>query len=254
MKLIYIKDKDKYIDIESKLYPNDLYSDDDLDFFLRIEMAHKKTVTNKNIYELIEIFPTAKNIAKKGLIEKIKLYKSKLNDLDEHKERFTSEVIDKLDDLVDQQGLRGNLNDEINRRREEIEKEISIFSWQLLFLKKSIDKEKLEKIVKSKKASPPKKLEAVEKLKAIQEQEKNKLDSHTITTAKQVPISMYISVRKDGKASCIFHSERTASMHVNEAKNSYHCFGCGANGSVIDIVMQQHQITFNEAVRKILNL
>lgn len=254
MKLIYIESQNKYIDIESEFYPNDLYSDDDLDFFLRLEMEHKKTNTHSSFYELIDIYPTAKSAAKRSVLNKKKFYKEKLKDLDRYRDHFTNEVINKVDDFIDQQGLRDSLSNEIARQTEEIRKEIMVCEGQLSFLKKTIEKEKLEKIVKSEKAPPPKKQEAVEKLKVIQEKEKSKLNEKTIALAKEVPISTYINVRRDNKANCIFHSERTASMHINKQKNIYHCFGCGAHGSVVDIVMQQHQITFSEAVRKILNL
>ena len=254
MKLIYIESRNKYIDIESKFYPNDLYTDDDLDFFLRLEMEHKKTNNSNSFYELVDIFPTARSATKKWLLEKKKALADRLKGLDRYREHFTNEVINKIDDFVDQQALRESLQNEILKQTETIQKEIEVCQSQLLFLRKTIEKEKLEKLANSKKAPPPKKLEAIEKLKLIKEKEKTQLSAETIARAKQTPISMYINVRRDNKAICIFHHERTASMHVNKQKNTYHCFGCGAHGSVVDIVMHQHQITFSEAVRKILNL
>lgn len=51
---------------------------------------------------------------------------------------------------------------------------------------------------------------------------------------------------------CPFHGERTPSFHVWD--DHYHCFGCGAHGSVIDFVMQADKIGFREAVERIAML
>ena len=48
---------------------------------------------------------------------------------------------------------------------------------------------------------------------------------------------------------CPFHGEKTPSFHVWD--DHYHCFGCGAHGSVIDFVMQADKIGFREAVERI---
>ncbi|MEA9393570.1 CHC2 zinc finger domain-containing protein [Acerihabitans sp. TG2] len=40
---------------------------------------------------------------------------------------------------------------------------------------------------------------------------------------------------------CPFHTEKTPSMVITPAKNLYHCFGCGAAGSVIDWQMNTNQ-------------
>lgn len=47
---------------------------------------------------------------------------------------------------------------------------------------------------------------------------------------------------------CPFHSERTPSFTVSESKGFYHCFGCGAHGSVFDWVMARHGVGFTEVV------
>lgn len=41
----------------------------------------------------------------------------------------------------------------------------------------------------------------------------------------------------DWWAQCPFHAEKSGSFKVNEAKNKYKCFGCGAGGNVIDFYM-----------------
>jgi DNA primase len=50
---------------------------------------------------------------------------------------------------------------------------------------------------------------------------------------------------------CPFHKEKTPSFTLNEDKGFYHCFGCGAHGSVIDFVMQTEGLSFPEAVERL---
>jgi len=46
---------------------------------------------------------------------------------------------------------------------------------------------------------------------------------------------------------CPFHREDKASMIIDQ-KNRYHCFGCGADGTSIDFVMNIKGLNFNQAV------
>ena len=50
---------------------------------------------------------------------------------------------------------------------------------------------------------------------------------------------------------CPFHNEKTPSFTVNEAKGFYHCFGCGAHGSVFDFVMHTENLGFTDAVARL---
>ena len=50
---------------------------------------------------------------------------------------------------------------------------------------------------------------------------------------------------------CPFHKEKTPSFTVNEVKGFYHCFGCGAHGSVFDFLMETEGLSFREAVEKL---
>ena len=52
-------------------------------------------------------------------------------------------------------------------------------------------------------------------------------------------------------ACCPFHSERTPSFTVSPAKQFYHCFGCGANGSAISFLMEYEHYDFVEAVEQL---
>ncbi|MCK5450628.1 MAG: DNA primase [Candidatus Omnitrophica bacterium] len=64
-------------------------------------------------------------------------------------------------------------------------------------------------------------------------------------------VSEYIQLKKAGrnfKASCPFHSEKTASFVVSPEKQIYHCFGCSAGGNALGFIMNYENITFPEAV------
>lgn len=47
---------------------------------------------------------------------------------------------------------------------------------------------------------------------------------------------------------CPFHTEKTPSFHVAEKRNTYHCFGCGARGDVVDFVENHRGCSRLEAV------
>jgi DNA primase catalytic core len=53
---------------------------------------------------------------------------------------------------------------------------------------------------------------------------------------------------KDVKCRCPFHDDKEASFIVTPEKNLFHCMGCGAGGSVIDLVMKMDGLSFRHAV------
>lgn len=58
---------------------------------------------------------------------------------------------------------------------------------------------------------------------------------------------------KDWVMRCVFHEEDTPSLSVSEAKNVYHCFGCGASGTVLDWVMKTQGVSLPHAVQLLRN-
>lgn len=52
---------------------------------------------------------------------------------------------------------------------------------------------------------------------------------------------------------CVFHDENTPSLSVSSERNLYHCFGCGAAGSVIDWVMKTQGVSLPHAVQLLRN-
>ena len=49
-------------------------------------------------------------------------------------------------------------------------------------------------------------------------------------------------------ACCPFHNEKSPSFNVNQAKQFYYCFGCGAHGNVISFLMEYDRRDFLEIV------
>lgn len=67
-------------------------------------------------------------------------------------------------------------------------------------------------------------------------------------------VSPYVSLRKSGRSflgRCPFHEDRTPSFAVYPDTWSFHCFGCGADGSGFDFIMRQEGLSFSEALRKL---
>ncbi len=66
-------------------------------------------------------------------------------------------------------------------------------------------------------------------------------------------VSSYLpELRKRGatyKCCCPFHNEKTPSFTVNQERQIYHCFGCGANGDVFSFVQEYDKLDFLSAVQ-----
>ncbi|SDI33801.1 DNA primase [Natribacillus halophilus] len=64
-----------------------------------------------------------------------------------------------------------------------------------------------------------------------------------------------VHLQKKGKhryaGLCPFHEEKTPSFSVSDDRQLYYCFGCGAAGNVFTFVMEQEQLTFQEAVSRL---
>jgi DNA primase len=67
-------------------------------------------------------------------------------------------------------------------------------------------------------------------------------------------IGLRVQLKKAGreyKACCPFHNEKTASFWVSPEKQFYHCFGCGAHGTVLRFLMEHDRMAFPEAVEEL---
>jgi DNA primase len=66
-------------------------------------------------------------------------------------------------------------------------------------------------------------------------------------------IGDYVRLRRVGSTGryiglCPFHTEKTPSFSVNQARQFYKCFGCGAGGDALNFVMTIDGLTFREAL------
>ncbi len=65
-------------------------------------------------------------------------------------------------------------------------------------------------------------------------------------TAREAAEYYGLEINCAGMCLCLFHSERTPSMKVDER---FHCFGCGADGSVIDFAAGLFGVSALEAAK-----
>src|SRR4029434_7890589 len=67
-------------------------------------------------------------------------------------------------------------------------------------------------------------------------------------------IGSYFPLKRAGanfKALCPFHQEKPPSFMVSPSRQTFHCFGCGAGGSIFRFVMDYEHIDSPPAVRKL---
>ena len=67
-------------------------------------------------------------------------------------------------------------------------------------------------------------------------------------------IGAQVRLRRAGRnfvGLCPFHNEKTPSFSVNAERGFFHCFGCGAGGTVFDFVMRVEGLTFLETLQSL---
>jgi len=255
MQLIYVEHLKGYIDLDSKYYPGEVYTDEDLDRFLEIERKWRETQTEDNFYELIKIYPSAKNAMKRNIVERQKALK-------EHRKKhldYLNEGVFKLFGAVDSiQSIE--VKDLIEKEKEEfledIKKEESKLKFQKEYLNRLMREEKFrEKIEKAKKKNDTKELlEAEQRLsEALDYYPQTGITNEMIERARSVPITNFVKVGRDGKARCFKHNDKSPSMHIYRKKNNFYCFSCGFHGSVIDVVMEMQGLDFKGAIKYLNN-
>ena len=67
-------------------------------------------------------------------------------------------------------------------------------------------------------------------------------------------VGEYVRLRRVGATGrylglCPFHQEKTPSFNVNQSRQFYKCFGCGAGGDVLKFVMEVDGLTFPETLK-----
>lgn len=56
---------------------------------------------------------------------------------------------------------------------------------------------------------------------------------------------------REFKGCCPFHREKSPSFYVNDDKQFFHCFGCGAHGDAVGFVMRHDNLSFPEAIESL---
>jgi DNA primase len=67
-------------------------------------------------------------------------------------------------------------------------------------------------------------------------------------------VSRRVALKRKGawhQGLCPFHNERNPSFAVHDAKQHFHCFGCGAHGDVFGWLMRTEGLSFIEAVHRL---
>ena len=65
-------------------------------------------------------------------------------------------------------------------------------------------------------------------------------------------IGAHVRLKRAGRnfvGLCPFHNEKTPSFSVNPERGFFHCFGCGAGGTVFNFIMRTEGLNFPEAIR-----
>jgi DNA primase len=66
--------------------------------------------------------------------------------------------------------------------------------------------------------------------------------------------SSFMNVKKNGKnyvACCPFHNEKTPSFSIDRDKQLFHCFGCGASGNFVQLVMRLEGLDYRDALHSL---
>ncbi len=66
--------------------------------------------------------------------------------------------------------------------------------------------------------------------------------------------SSFMTLKKSGrqyKACCPFHNEKTPSFGIDRDKQLFHCFGCGASGNFLQLVMRLEGLDFQDAIKQL---
>lgn len=69
-------------------------------------------------------------------------------------------------------------------------------------------------------------------------------------------LSQYLNIKKRGKnyvALCPFHPDKNPSLNISREKGLFHCFGCGAGGTIYHFVMKIENVNFERAVEIVAN-
>lgn len=79
-----------------------------------------------------------------------------------------------------------------------------------------------------------------------------KFENDDLERARQVPINDFLKFNSARMTKCLWHTEKTPSLHMIKGKNKVYCFGGCGTKDVIEVVQNLHNCTFGEALKIIL--
>lgn len=193
----------------------------------KMEIEWRQNMPRYKFYELLNIFPEAKPIIKKILIQEIKNAQT---------------------DLANALKLERQMSRIVFKAKYE-----DRWFWKLVMDVLYIEplREGRERKIKKNRFQ----------LSALKEPAKinlNKITDQDIERAKEVLIENFYNeqLRKFGKTAtgvCPFHSERVGSFTIYLEQNRWYCFGCQNCGDVIDFIMKTRDCDFVKAVKFLNN-
>lgn len=207
--------------VDKYLYWYGEYSEEEMNFYDKLEKEHKVSLPKYNFNELLEIFPTARHIIKEKLQEEIDKCRVDVIEADRI-EKEGEDLIYRKSCSDDEDFWRGV---------------IYTFFVQPL-------REGREKIIKTNLFRLSSLKGIVPKVGSITEQD--------IEQAKNYPITELMKFNTSNNAKCIFHTEKSASMHYYKKGNRVQCFGCERAEDAIGIYMQLYSVDFLTAVKALI--
>lgn len=227
MTLAYIKSIEKYASEFG------LWSDDDLDMMADMEKQWRMTQRRLSFDALLEIYPQAKPLLRK----------------------FLKDTIRQCEDDMAQASL---MRAAIARRQADWTCDMDT-AWLAHMIIEVLQIEPLEegKLKTLKQARyylsllvPRSKQDVFDETNAV---EQRGVNEGQIAQARSVPIDSFHEFGRNKKGLCVFHKEKTPSMHLFPDNHAY-CFSCSRGGDSIAVYRAIHECGFTEAVRALIKI
>lgn len=227
MTLAYLPSVDKYMSEFG------LWSDDDLDMMADMEKQWRATQRKQSFESLIEVYPQAKPLLRKFLKDTIR----------------QCEI-----DLAQAEKMR-----EASARRKADWTYDEATGWLAHMIIEVLHIEPLEdgKLKKLKEAryylsilSPRSKQDIFDENNAVSQRG---VSEAQIAAAREVPIDSLMDFSRNHKGLCVFHNEKTPSMHLFPDNHAY-CFSCSKGGDAIAVYRAIYECGFTEAVRALIKI
>lgn len=223
MSLTYLPSIGKYI---SERY---LWTDDELDAMQAMEKEWRQSVRRPGFHELIEMFPQGKSLMRRHLKETIRQCESDLATAERERRDMEQRIADWRHDpkdnwMIEAVGEELFIKPLIEGRQATIKR--SRYYLSLITRKKKGD--------------------VFDESNAVL----GGVAPDMIEAARSVPIETLIEFNRSRNALCVFHTEKTPSMHLFP-DNHVWCFSCAKGGDAISVMRGLHDIGFVEAVKKL---